>query len=77
MQIGERGDGDGTAGWEEEWELGWGVGERVGWRSGQTSRVMDTNSFAVQRSCEKEHKLWLSSIDNTEWIDVQFHSSRE
>ena len=41
MQIGERGDGDGTAGWEEEWELGWGVGERVGWRSGQTSRVMD------------------------------------
>ena len=64
------------AGREEEWELGWGVGKRVGW-SGQTSRVMDRNSFAVQRSCEKEHKLWLSSIDNTEWIDVQFHTSRE
>ena len=59
------------------WELGWrGVGERVGW-SGQTSRVMDRNNFAVQRSSEKEHKLRLSSIDNAEWVDVQFHSSRE
>ena len=75
MQIGERGAGDGGE--------GRGVGVGVGSWEASWMEWTDKQSHGQEQLCrttiarERTQSVALSSIDDTEWVDVQFHSSRE